>query len=46
MINLHVRVVAPRLLWHEQAAGSDLLAFEQVVAARHADSRPGSQDLP
>jgi hypothetical protein len=46
MINLHVRVVAPRLLWHERAVGSDLLAFEQIGVARHADSRPSSQDLP
>ena len=40
MINPHVRVVAPRLLWHEQAAGWDLLAFEHIGGARHADSRP------
>ncbi len=46
MINPHVRAVAPRLLWHDQAAGWDLLAFEYVGGARHADYRPGSPDLP
>ena len=46
MINPHVRAVAPRLLWHDQAAGWDLLAFEYIGDARHADYRPGSPDLP
>ncbi len=44
MINGHLRGIAPRLLWHDQAAGWDLLAFEYVVG-RHADYRPGSPDL-
>ncbi len=46
MINPHVPVVAPRLLWHERAVGWDLLAFEYIDGARHADYRPGSPDLP
>ena len=46
MINPHVRAVAPRLLWHDQAAGWDVLAFEYIDGARHADYRPGSPDLP
>jgi hypothetical protein len=45
MINPYVRAVAPRLQWHLQAAGWDLLAFEYVDGARHADYRPGSPDL-
>ena len=46
MINPHVAPVAPRLLWHAQAAGWDLLAFDYIDDARHADYRPGSADLP
>ena len=46
MINPHVRGVAPRLLWHDQSAGWDLLAFEYIDGTRHADYRPGSPDLP
>jgi hypothetical protein len=46
MINPVVRPVAPRLLWQAQAAGWDLLAFEAVQDARHADYRPGTSDLP
>ena len=45
MINPFVRSVAPRLLWHDQAAGWDLLAFEYVDGGRHADYSPGSPDL-
>jgi hypothetical protein len=45
MINAHVRAVSPRLLWHDQAAEWDLLAFEYIGGARHADYRPGSPDL-
>jgi hypothetical protein len=41
MINPHVRAVAPRLLWHEQAVGWDQLAFEYIHGARHADYSPG-----
>ena len=46
MINPHVRAVAPRLLWHDQAAGWDVLVFEYIDGARHADYRPGSPNLP
>ncbi len=46
IINPHVRAVAPRLLWHDQAAGWDVLAFEYIDGARHADYRPGSPDPP
>jgi hypothetical protein len=46
MINPFVQAVAPRLLWHDQAAGWDVLACEYIVGARHADYRPGSPDLP
>jgi hypothetical protein len=45
MINPFVRSVAPRLLWHYQAAGWDVLAFEYIDSVRHADYRPGSPDL-
>lgn len=37
--------VAPRLLWHAEAAGWLLLAFEHVDG-RHADLSLGSPDLP
>jgi hypothetical protein len=46
MINAHIRAVAPRLLWHDQAAEWDALAFEFIDGARHTDYRPGSPDLP
>jgi hypothetical protein len=46
MINPFVRTVAPRLLWHDRAAGWDVLAFECVDGVRHTDYRPGSPDLP
>jgi RIO1 family len=46
MINPVVLPVAPRLLWHAEVAGWDLLAFEALRDARHADYRPGSGDLP
>jgi aminoglycoside/choline kinase family phosphotransferase len=46
MINPYVHAVAPRLQWHEQAEGWDLLAFEYIGGARHADYRPDSPDLP
>ena len=36
---------APRLRWHQQVAGWDLLVFEYIDGARHADYRPGSSDL-
>jgi hypothetical protein len=45
MINPHVTPVAPRLLWHVEDAGWNLLAFTYVRGARHADYTPGSSDL-
>jgi hypothetical protein len=45
MINPHVSPVAPRLLWHAVDAGWNLLAFEYIPGARHADYTPGSRDL-
>ncbi len=46
MINSHVSPVAPRLAWHAIDAGWNLLAFEYIPGARHADYTPGSPDLP
>ncbi len=45
MINPWVLAVTPRLLWHVQADGWDVLVFEHIEG-RHADYSPGSQDLP
>lgn len=45
MINPYVRTLAPRLLWHTEQAGWNLLAFDYIPAARHADYTPGSPDL-
>ncbi|MEV0440962.1 aminoglycoside phosphotransferase [Streptomyces spectabilis] len=36
---------SPRLLWHVQTAGWDLIGYEHLVG-RHADYAPGSPDLP
>jgi hypothetical protein len=44
-INPYVRSVAPALLWHDITAGWDMLAFESIDGARHADYAPGSPDL-
>ncbi|TGB03320.1 aminoglycoside phosphotransferase [Streptomyces sp. MZ04] len=44
-INPYLPPASPRLLWHEQAAGWDLLGYEHLVG-RHADYTPGSPDLP
>ncbi|KAB7834084.1 phosphotransferase [Streptomyces mobaraensis] len=44
-VNPYVYAVAPTLLWHIQAGGWDLLAFE-AIHGHHADYRPGSPDLP
>jgi hypothetical protein len=46
MINPYVMPVAPRLRWHTEGAGWNLLAFDYIPAARHADYTPGSADLP
>ena len=45
MVNPYVRHVGPRLLWHVDVAGWNVLGFEHV-AGRHADYAPGSADLP
>lgn len=40
LINPHVQPLSPRLLWHETAAGWNMLAFEIVQGARHANYAP------
>jgi hypothetical protein len=41
-----VATTSPRLLWHlPDAGGWNLLAFEALLGARHADLRPGARDL-
>jgi hypothetical protein len=45
MVNPYVLEVTPRLLWHVETDGWNVLGFEHV-AGRHADYSPGSQDLP
>jgi hypothetical protein len=45
MVNPFVRHVGPRLLWHIEAEGWNVLGFEHV-SGRHADYSPGSPDLP
>jgi hypothetical protein len=42
----YVAPVAPALLWRTHADGWDIVAFEAVPDARHADLTPGSPDLP
>ncbi|MFS8199259.1 aminoglycoside phosphotransferase [Streptomyces sp. CWNU-52B] len=44
-INPHLPPSCPRLLWHVQAVGWDLIGYEHLVG-RHADYAPGSPDLP
>ncbi|MFD8967474.1 aminoglycoside phosphotransferase [Streptomyces sp. NPDC059568] len=44
-INPYLPASCPRLLWHVQAAGWDLIGYERVLG-RHADYAPGSPDLP
>lgn len=44
-INPSVQHLAPRVLWHVQEAGWDLLGFE-AFDGQHADYTPGSPDLP
>ncbi len=46
MINPHVLSLAPRLRWQAEGAGWNLLAFDYLPTARHADYSPGSADLP
>ncbi|WP_436785876.1 phosphotransferase family protein [Yinghuangia sp. YIM S10712] len=44
-LNPYLAGVAPRLLWHSDTAGWDLLCFE-AIDGRHADYHPDSEDLP
>ncbi|MFE7857896.1 aminoglycoside phosphotransferase [Streptomyces sp. NPDC057403] len=44
-ISPHVLGIAPRLLWHYEADGWSLLAFE-YLQGHHADYTPASADLP
>jgi hypothetical protein len=41
----HLPTSCPRLYWHLELGGWDLLAYE-AVDGRHADHTPGSSDLP
>jgi hypothetical protein len=45
-VSPYIEGIGPRLLWHETVAGWDLVGFEAVEGARHADYTPGSPDLP
>jgi hypothetical protein len=45
MINPYVARASPRLRWHINADGWDVLVFE-YVDGRHADYAPGSDDIP
>ena len=38
--------VSPRLLWHTEVEGWDLLVFDAIEGGRHADYTPGSPDVP
>ncbi|MFD0229301.1 aminoglycoside phosphotransferase [Streptomyces hirsutus] len=44
-INPYLPRACPRLYWHIETAGWDLLGYE-VLQGRHADYAPGSADLP
>ncbi|MGW3625503.1 aminoglycoside phosphotransferase [Streptomyces sp. NPDC000880] len=44
-INPHLPAASPRLLWHVQAGGWDLIGYQRLTG-RHADYAPGSPDLP
>lgn len=44
-VNSHLPSSCPRLLWHIEAGGWDLLGYEHLDA-RHAVYEPGSPDLP
>ncbi|WP_344387182.1 aminoglycoside phosphotransferase [Streptomyces vastus] len=44
-INPYLPRACPRLFWHLETGGWDLLGYE-VLAGRHADYSPGSPDLP
>ncbi|WP_405896025.1 aminoglycoside phosphotransferase [Streptomyces sp. NBC_00104] len=44
-INPHLPQDCPRLYWHLETAGWDLLGYE-IITGRHAVYAPGSPDLP
>jgi hypothetical protein len=44
-VSPYVEGISPRLLWHGSVAGWDLITFEVIDRARHADYAPGSPDL-
>ena len=46
MINPHVLPLATQLRWQAEGAGWNLLAFDYLPNARHADYTPRSADLP
>ncbi|MEU6230107.1 aminoglycoside phosphotransferase [Streptomyces sp. NPDC047042] len=45
VVSPYVSDVSPRVRWHLQAGGWDLVAFD-ALDGRHADYAPGSDDLP
>lgn len=45
MINPYVVRASPRLLWHIETDGWNVLVFEHIDG-RHADYTPGSDDIP
>ncbi|MBR7827573.1 phosphotransferase [Actinospica sp. MGRD01-02] len=45
-VNPYIEEIGPRLLGSWSIAGWDLIAFDAVEDARHADYTPGSPDLP
>lgn len=45
MINPYVAQIAPRLRWHVETYGWNVLGFEHIDG-RHADYSPGSSDIP
>jgi hypothetical protein len=44
-INPHLPAASPRMLWHVNAGGWDLIGYQRLTG-RHADYAPGSPDLP
>jgi hypothetical protein len=45
-VDPHIEGIGPRMLGSWTVAGWDLIAFDVVEDARHADYTPGSPDLP
>lgn len=44
-INPYLPAASPRMLWHVEAGGWDLIGYQRLTG-RHADYTPGSPDLP